>query len=127
MVEVVGGMTADTDVVLGNLNTIEAFKGQRFYDIRNLAFLEENGITIGDYIKERGITLILIHEEMEYIRNTSPTWDFLYGSSYMDDLFRYISENTELIGEFENPLYAMRISRYSGTYPWKTRIYRVKP
>ena len=127
MVEVVGGMTADTDVVLGNLNTIEAFKVKRFYDIRNLAFLEENGITIGDYIKERGITLILIHEEMEYIMNTSPTWDFLYGSSYMDDLFRYISENTELIGEFENPLYAMRISRYSGTYPWKTRIYRVKP
>jgi hypothetical protein len=127
MVEVVDGMADDKDVVLGNLNTIEAFKGQRFYDIRNLAFLEENGITIGDYIKERGITLILIHEEMEYIRNTSPAWDFLYGSSYMDDLFRYISENTELIGEFENPIYAMRISRYSGTYPWKTKIYRIRP
>lgn len=127
MIEVVEGMADDEDVVLGNLNTIEAFEGKRFYDIRNLAFLEENGMTVGDYIEERGITLILIHEEMEYIRNTSPTWDFLYGSSYMDDLFRYISENTELIVEFENPIYAMRISRYSGTYPWKTRIYRIRP
>ncbi|ETA81805.1 hypothetical protein [Youngiibacter fragilis] len=127
MIEVVEGMANDRDIVLGNLNTIDAFKSQRFYDIRNLAFLEDNGITIGDYIKDRGITLILIHEEMEYIKNTSPAWDFLYGSNYMDDLFRYISENTELIGEFENPIYAMRISRYSGTYPWRTRIYRVRP
>ncbi len=127
MIEVVEGMVDDSDVVLGNLNTIEAFEGQRFYDIRNLAFLEANGITVEEYIQDRGITAILIHEEMEYISNTSPAWDFLYGSNYLDDLFTYLDENTELINEFENPIYAMRISRYSGTYPWKTRIYRVKP
>jgi len=28
-------------------------------------------------------------------------------------------------GEFESPVYGMRIVRYSGTRPWKVRIYRV--
>lgn len=128
MIEEIDEIVSDDSVVLGNLNTIDAFEGQKFYDVRNLAFLEDNGMTIEEYIKDRGITLILIHEEMEYIRKTAPTWDFLYGSStYMDELFEYISDNTELIGEFENPVYAMRIAKYSGTFPWKTRIYRVKP
>ncbi|MBP1917887.1 ArnT family glycosyltransferase [Youngiibacter multivorans] len=128
MIDEIDGIVSDDSVVLGNLNSIDAFDGQRFYDIRNLAFLEDNGMTIEDYIKERGITVILLHEEMDYISKTAPTWDFLYGSgTYMDELLVYISEKTELIGEFENPLYAMRITRYSGTYPWKTRIYRVRP
>lgn len=128
MIEEIDEIVSDDSVVLGNLNTIDAFEGQRFYDVRNLAFLEDNGMTIEDYIKERGITVILIHEELEYIRKTAPNWDFLYGSgTYMDELFVYISENTDLISEFENPVYAMRIARYSGTYPWKTRIYRVRP
>lgn len=128
MIDEIDEIVSDDSVVLGNLNTIDGFEGQRFYDVRNLAFLEANGITIEEYIKERGITVILVHEEMEYIRKTAPTWDFLYGSgTYMDELFVYISENTDLINEFENPVYAMRIARYSGTYPWKTRIYRVRP
>ncbi|MBR0577265.1 glycosyltransferase family 39 protein [Proteiniclasticum sp. BAD-10] len=118
----------DHAVILGNLNTIEAFDGQVFYDIRNLAFLDEQKTSLEEYIRERGITIIVLHEEMDYIRETAPSWDFLYGSdSYLDDLFAYVDEHTDFLVEFENPQYAMRIAKYAGTYPWKTKIYRVKP
>lgn len=118
----------DHAVILGNLNTIEAFEGQVFYDIRNLAFLDEEKITLEEYIRDRGITVILLHEEMDYIRETAPTWDFLYGSEfYLEDLFTFVGEHAEAPAAFENPQYAMRIAKYAGTYPWKTKIYRVKP
>jgi len=128
MISEVDNLVPDDSVVLANLNLIDAFDPHEFYDIRNLGYLEASGISLQAYIHQRGIGYIILHEEMDYIRETNPRWDFLYvNASYMEELFGYIKNHTELVGEVENPVYAMRISRYSGTYPWKTRVYKVIP
>lgn len=114
--------------ILGNINVMEGFNPNRFYDIRNLAYLEANHITLQDYIRERHIDYIILHDEMDYIASCSPKWDFLYDNmTYWDELKTYLSTRTELIAEIDNPLYAMRISKYAGTYPWQTKIYRILP
>jgi hypothetical protein len=64
---------------------------------------------------------------MTYIRQTSPTWDFLYvNTRYFDALFQFIDDETTPLLTFDNPLYAMRIAAYSGTYPWQTTVYKIK-
>ncbi|MBF4695279.1 ArnT family glycosyltransferase [Fusibacter ferrireducens] len=114
--------------ILGNINVMEGFNPNRFYDIRNLAYLEVNHLTLQDYIRERHIDYIIIHDEMDYIASCSPKWDFLYDNmTYWDELKTYLSTHTELVAEIDNPLYAMRISKYAGTYPWQTKIYRILP
>ena len=116
----------NTATVLGNLNVIEAFDSNRFYDVRNLGYLEENALTIEDYLAERHIEYVIWHEEMDYIARTSPRWDFLYVSIEYDEAFhQYLSEHAVVVDSFENPLYAMRISKFSGTYPWMTTIYKL--
>ena len=110
--------------VLGNLNTIEAFQSQKFYDIRNLGYLDT---TIENYLETRAIDYIVIHEEMDYIWRTSPKWDFLYVNlDYYPALKSYLQANATLVKTFDNPIYAMRIARYSGTYPWTTTIYKLE-
>lgn len=110
-------------VVFGNLNGLEAFDAQAFYDIRNLAFIETDLLT---YFKERGITHIVLHDEMDYLARNSETWGFLYGNmDHYEALLSLIQTHGTLVSSFENPIYAMRISRFSGTYPWETRIYKM--
>lgn len=110
-------------VVFGNLNGLEAFDAHAFYDIRNLAFIETDLMT---YFKERGITHIVLHDEMDYLARNAQTWGFLYGNmDHYEALQSLIQAHGTLVSSFENPLYAMRISRFSGTYPWETRIYKV--
>jgi hypothetical protein len=113
--------------VLGNLNTVDAVQEMHFYDIRNLGYLDEAGISLEDYIRDRDIHYLVIHDEMTYIRQTSPTWDFLYvNTRYFDALFQFIDDETTPLLTFDNPLYAMRIAAYSGTYPWQTTVYKIK-
>jgi len=115
-------------IVLGNLNTLEAFDPYRFYDVRNLGYLTENGLDFETYIRDRNIDTLVLHEEMDYLYRTSPKWDFLYVNlDYYEDMQRFIDEHCVLVKSFENPLYAMRISKFSGTYPWKTAVYKVLP
>ncbi len=112
--------------VLGNLNMIAAFDNRNFIDIRNLGFLKQNGYDFETYVKANQIEYILIHDEMEYLENTSPKWDFLYVDiSYYSDMIEFLDRHTTLIGTVDNPVYAMRITRYTGTFPWQTRIYRI--
>lgn len=113
----------DDSIVLGNLNMIEA-GGQNFYDFRNLGYL--NG-DFESYIVDRSIDTIIFHEEMDYLYKTSPKWDFLYVNiEYMPEMYTFLDEKCELVATLENPIYAMRITKYTGTYPWTTKIYKVK-
>lgn len=126
MVQTIDAWIPDDAVVLGNLNTIEAHVSNRFFDIRNLGYLDETPEAFENYIKTHGITHIILHEEMDYLSRTSPRWDFLYVQiGYYESMKTFIEKKTQIIGSFDNPLYAMRISRYSGTYPWKTTVYKV--
>jgi len=115
-------------IVLGNLNTLEAFDPYRFYDVRNLGYLTESGMDFETYVRDRKIDTLVIHEEMAYLYRTKPKWDFLYVNiDYYEDMQHFIDEHCVLVKSFENPLYAMRISKFSGTYPWKTAVYKVLP
>ncbi len=112
--------------VLGNLNMFTAFENRNFIDIRNLGFLKQNGYDFETYVRANQIEYILVHDEMEYLAKTSPKWDFLYVDiSYYPDMIEFLNQSTTLIGTVENPVYAMRITRYSGTFPWQTKIYRI--
>jgi len=112
--------------VLGNLNMIAAFDNRNFIDIRNLGFLKQNGYDFEAYVRANQIEYILVHDEMEYLANTSPKWDFLYVDiSYYPDMVEFLDHSTTLIGTVDNPVYAMRITRYTGTFPWQTKIYRI--
>lgn len=123
----IGEVVPHDAVVLGNLNVIGAFRPDRFYDVRNLGHLEDSHLTFEGYVKERGIQYILVHDEMGYIDDTSPKWDFLYvNNDFADDMQTFLETRTDLVGTIDNPVYAMRIARYSGTYPWETKIYRVR-
>lgn len=108
--------------VLGNLNTIEAFDGKPFYDVRNLAFAPD----VVAYLSERSIGYVIWHEELDYIIRNAPKWDFLYeGTDQLIALKHYLDSHARLVQTIENPTYAMRISKYSGTYPWRTFIYEI--
>lgn len=126
MLDKIESVVPKTATVLGNLNVIEAFDANRFYDVRNLGYLEENALTIENYLAERKIEYVIWHEEMDYIVRTSPRWDFLYVTiAYEEALHQYLSEHAVVVDSFENPLYAMRISKFSGTYPWITTVYKL--
>lgn len=125
MIEEIQRYVPENGVILGNLNTIDAFHPHHFYDVRNLAYIDTS---IADYMAKRNITHIIWHEEMDYIYRNQNRWGFLYThTDYMDDLYAFIEQHTEKVHTFENPVYAMRISRYSGTYPFTTTIYTVSP
>jgi len=114
--------------VLGNLNIIEAHPSQRFFDIRNLAYLADTPTTFASYIEERDIRYLIVHDEMAYIEATNPTWNILYGPlSYAPEMKAFLRERCEIVSVIDNPIYAMRIAKYSGTYPWQTTIYHVLP
>lgn len=128
MIDTLQTYLPDDALVLGNLNIADSVSLNAFYDIRNLGYLEASQTTLEDYIQKRHINYIVLHEDMSYIKMTSPTWDFLYvNTDYFDSLETYIEENCIEVITFENPLYGMRIAEYTGTYPWHTTIYQVKP
>lgn len=111
--------------ILGNLNLEYRFKA-RLIDYRNLTHLEENSITIEDYIEMNNIKYIIWYEEMDYIYRNEPKWDILYGPlNYYDDITHYLEQETELIKTFDSPTYAMRIAKYVNTYPWEVKIYKI--
>jgi 4-amino-4-deoxy-L-arabinose transferase-like glycosyltransferase len=115
----------DDTIVLGNLNTLMAFETAQVYDYRNLGYLESS---VTDYIVDRNIEYILYPEEMDFIYEHRPLWNNLYGNlfPYYDELREFLEEDCQLIGEFESPIYAMRIVRYIESQPFTMRVYKVK-
>jgi len=113
----------DDSIVLGNVSSGFIFKDTTFYDIRNLAFLDN--MTIEKYITERNINIIIYYEEYDYI-NRNPMWSILYGEDrYYEDLQQFLTEKATLKGSIEDTFYGSRIIRYMGDYPWKIYVFEV--
>lgn len=113
--------------VLANLNSGYFFDSDRLRDYRNLVYLDEEGLSFGQYIYSNGIRYILYPQEMDIINQRRPVWNILYGNvhEYYHEMQEFLEKNCVPEGEFESPVYGMRIVRYSGTRPWRVRIYRV--
>ena len=109
-------------VILGNINLLNHFEDQVFYDYRNLWHL--SGPQALDYIQERNINYIIWPEEMAYIY-PHEKWHILYGPmAYYPDLANFLEDQT-LVKSIESKTYGNRISRYVNTYPWRIQIYKV--
>ncbi|MFO7850737.1 MAG: 4-amino-4-deoxy-L-arabinose transferase, partial [Spirochaetia bacterium] len=65
---------------------------------------------------------------MDLIYRRRPVWNILYGNvaGYYEEMKEYLEEECTAAGSFSAPTYGMRITRYSGTRPWKVTVYRVK-
>lgn len=114
-------------VVLANLNCEFYFDNGKLYDYRNLEFLKTNGMEFEDYIKRNKIEFIIYLDEMEVIYKEQPRWDGLYGKlTYYDEMNKFLEESCELVHQFEDKTYGVRISRYINDRPWKVKIYKVK-
>ena len=111
-------------IVLGNLNIEYALQADKFYDYRNLAYLESGQFE--NYITDRDIKYIVYPEEMDYIYKRRPVWNIVYGNMYLyyDDMQEFLQQSCELVFEGESD-YAMRILNLSDNKEWTYKIYRV--
>lgn len=113
--------------VLANLNTDYYFENGSLFDYRNLAYLQENNLSFADYINKNEIEYIIYPEEMDYIYNSRPSWNILYGNlyPYYQEMQRFLNQETELIKKFTNSTYPMRIVSKIGAKNWSVKIYKV--
>lgn len=113
--------------VLANLNTEYYFENDSLLDYRNLYYLKENNITFEEYIYNNNIEYIIYSEEMDFIYNSRPIWNIVYGNTYYyyEDMNIFLNENCNLIGEFTDSTYSMRIVRYQNEN-YFVKIYQVK-
>ncbi|MFW6229448.1 MAG: 4-amino-4-deoxy-L-arabinose transferase, partial [Halanaerobium sp.] len=115
--------------VLANLNTDYYFENGSLFDYRNLDYLEENNLSFADYIAKNKIEYIIYPEEMDFIYNSRPSWNILYGNlyPYYSEMQQFLEQEAELIKEFNNSTYAMRIVSEIGKKNWSVKIYKVNP
>lgn len=111
-------------IVLGNLSAAQGLDQFKFFDIRNLAYLEPT--MLEDYLRSLQITHIIYYEAYDYILR-NPKWSFMYGIEpevllALKDIC--IQKGTSL-GAFESPIYGTRIHAYRGRHPWLVTIYRL--
>jgi 4-amino-4-deoxy-L-arabinose transferase-like glycosyltransferase len=114
--------------VLANLNSAYYFNRGSLFDYRNLAYLQQNELSFADYINKNKIRYIIYPEEMDYIYQTRPTWNILYGNlyPYYNQLQLYLEKNCQLIYQFSSPIYGNRIISQIDKKDWFIKIYQVK-
>lgn len=113
--------------VLANLNTEYAFSYDSLLDYRNLGYLDDNGVSFAEYVKSNDLEYIIYPEEIDFIYDTRPVWNIVYGNiyPYYEDMNSFLNSDCELVDEFHSP-YAMRIVRFANERDWLIKIYKVK-
>lgn len=117
-----------SNTVLANLNAEFYFDNGRLHDYRNLAYLREKGLSFEEYIRENKITYIIYPEEMDLIYQERPRWNGLYGNlfPYYQDMQEFLRTKCELVYEFSDPTYGIRIASHINKQDWNVKIYRVR-
>jgi hypothetical protein len=113
--------------VLANLNTEYYFENGKLHDYRNLAFLRNHDMEFSDYIHAHHIEYIIYPEELDFIYQSRPRWNGIYGNLlYFEDLQTFLQDQCRLVHGFTDTAYGMRIVRYMGTKNWRIKVYKVK-
>jgi len=113
--------------VLANLNTAFYFDNDALLDVRNLAYLQENGLTFAAYVESRGITAILWPQEMDFIYDRRPDYNALYGNPRaVPEVEAFLRERCTLLGSVTDAGYAVRIVSEIGK-PYRVDVWRVNP
>jgi 4-amino-4-deoxy-L-arabinose transferase-like glycosyltransferase len=114
------------DQTLGNLNMEYYFQNGKLHDYRNLAYLEQKEMSFEDYIRKNNIEFILYSEELDLIYQLQPKWDGIYGSmDYYEEMKSFINKNCQLVHQYTDPFYGIRIVRYIGMKDWQIKVYKV--
>lgn len=123
----IGKVVDKENIVLANLNAEMYFDNGKLYDYRNLAYLKENNLTFEQYIEDHNIDYIIYPDEMDFIYAYRPEWNNVYGdiSLYYNDMQRFLEAKCQLVYEFTEPTYGMRIARYINQKDWKVKIYKI--
>lgn len=113
--------------VLANLNTDYYFENGKLFDYRNLAYLSKNNLSFAEYIAKNNIKYIIYPEEMDFIYNSRPSWNILYGNlyPYYSEMQQFLNEKSILIKKFTNSTYPIRIVQKIGEKKWTVKIYKV--
>ncbi|MBB6479776.1 ArnT family glycosyltransferase [Spirochaeta isovalerica] len=115
-------------VLLGNLYG-EYLTGEegRFYDWRNLSFLNESELTLENYLDMRSIEYIVLSDELDFIYRNRPVWNVLYGNiaHWYPQMLELVEKKGTLIDGFNSPGYGVRIAPYRYRRDWHVRIYRI--
>lgn len=99
-----------SEPTLGNLSMGFCFDSGMMYDVRNLAYLKDSGISIAEYIESRGIKTIVWYDEYDTIYELRPTWNILYGNPrWVPELKEFIAKSCTPIASFEDEYYVGRI------------------
>ncbi|WP_019849194.1 glycosyltransferase family 39 protein [Desulfitobacterium sp. PCE1] len=123
----IGKIVPKEHIVLANLNAEMYFENGKLYDYRNLTHLKEDNLTFEQYIQRNKISYIIYPDEMDFIFAYRPQWNNVYGdiSLYYEDMQRFLRTKSQLVYEFTEPTYGMRIARYINQKDWKIKIYKV--
>ncbi|MBI9109393.1 MAG: hypothetical protein JEZ04_21790 [Spirochaetales bacterium] len=115
-------------MTLGGLTAGFYFEDGKLLDWRNLALLNEAGVTLEEYIGGNDIEYIIYSDEIDYIYKNRPVWNILYGNPvvYYEPLQVFLEEKCRLISEFPSPGYGTRLVMHRFKKNWKVRIYRLK-
>lgn len=123
-------------VVLSNLNTHYYFQSSNFYDYRNLPYLEENNLSIKEYIEKNKIEYIVITEDLSFFYNNKPHYNGVYGNiDFYPDLEVFLAQRCSIISKSKSRLYPMHMVKFTGLYEeyksmavkdyWDITIYKV--
>lgn len=120
------GYVPRDSTVLANLNLEYYFDNGKLFDYRNLQYLDKNKIDFNEYMENNNIEYIIYPEEMDFIYESRPLWNILYGNiyPYYEEMQKYFINSCQLVGEFKSS-YAMRISKYMYDKAWTVKIYKV--
>ncbi|MDF2892832.1 MAG: 4-amino-4-deoxy-L-arabinose transferase [Clostridia bacterium] len=114
------------DETLGNLNMEYYFENGKLHDYRNLAYLQQKEMSFEDYIRKNKIEYILYSEELDLIYQLQPKWDGIYGPmSYYEEMKSFVKKNCQLVHQYTDPYYGIRIVRYIGMKGWQIKVYKV--
>ncbi|MTI70659.1 MAG: phospholipid carrier-dependent glycosyltransferase [Firmicutes bacterium] len=124
----IGKVVKKNDTVLANLNSEYYFENGKLYDYRNLSFLDENDMSFSDYIYSHDIEYIIYSDEMDFIYNSRPIWNGVYGNPYFyyKDMKNFLNNKCRIVHKFKDNLYGIRITRYINTRDWFVTVYKVK-
>lgn len=124
----IGKAVKKDNTVLANLNSEYYFENGKLYDYRNLTFLDAHNISFSEYIYSHDIEYIVYSDEMDFIYNNRPVWNGVYGNLYFyyDEMQSFLNTKCDLVHEFKDNVYGIRIARYINKKNWWIRIYKVK-
>ncbi|MEG0125207.1 MAG: glycosyltransferase family 39 protein [Clostridia bacterium] len=114
-----------TQKTLGNLNTALYFEEDAFWDVRNLSYLKEKGMSFEEYIEKNQIEMILWSDEMAYVYAHRPTWNILYGNPrYVPEAEAFFQAHCKAVGKIWSDTFAVRLCPEMGK-PYCVTVYKV--